>query len=74
MKVMHETRLLVVHQTKCMLKRYGNSICFLNATYKHSLPLFLVVVKTSENYQVIASFVVQDETTAITEALRITEG
>ena len=69
MKVMYETRLLFVHQTKRMLKRYGNSICLLNATYKHSLPLFFVVVKTNENYQVIASFVVQDKTTAITEAL-----
>ena len=78
MKVMHETRLLFVHHTKFqkrMLKRYDNSICLLDATYKttwYSLPLFFVVVKTNVNYQVVASFVVQDETTmAITEALRI---
>ena len=78
MKVVHETRLLFVHQTKFqkrMLKRYGNSICLLDATYKttkYSLQLFFVVVKTNVNYQVVASFVVQDETTmAITEALRI---
>ena len=75
---MHETRLLFVHHTKFqkrMLKRYDNSICLLDATYKttwYSLPLFFVVVKTNVNYQVVASFVVQDETTmAITEALRI---
>ena len=78
MKVMHETRLLFVHQTKFqkrMLKGYGNRICLLEAahkTTKYSLQLFFVVVKTNVNYQVKASFVVQDETTtAITEALRI---
>ena len=74
MKVMHETRLLFVHQTKFqkrMLKRYGNSICLLHAIYKTtkcSLPLFFVVVKTNVNHQAVASFVDQDETTtAITE-------
>ena len=75
---MYETRLLFVHQSKFhkrMLKRYGNSICLLDAIYKstkYSLPLFFVVVKTNVDYQVVASFVVQDETTAaVTEALRI---
>ena len=75
---MHETRLLFVHQTKFqkrMLKRYGNSIFLLHATYKTtkcSLPLFFVVVKTNVNYQAVASFAVPDETTTdITEALRI---
>ena len=75
---MHETRLLFAHQNKFqkrMLKCYGNSICLLDATYKttkYSLPLFFVVVKTNVDYQIVASFVVQDETTvAITEALRI---
>ena len=78
MKMMHETRMLFVHQTKFqkrMLKGYGNSIYLLNATYKttkYSLPLLFVVVKTNVNYQIKASFVVQDEnTTDITEALRI---
>ena len=81
MKVMHETRLLFVHQIKFqkrMLKRYGNSICLLNGTYKttkFSLPLYFVVVKTNVNYQVAISFAVQDETTAaITEVLRIIKG
>ena len=75
---MHETRLLFAHQSKFqkrMLKRYGNSIYLLDATYKttkYSLPLFFVVVKTNVDYQIVVSFVVQDETTvAITEALRI---
>ena len=41
-------------------------------TTKYSLPLFFVVVKTNVDYQVVSSFVVQDETrAAITEALRI---
>ena len=73
-----ESRLLFVHQTKfpsCLLERYGNSIRPLHATYKttkYSLPLFFVVVKTNVDYQVVSSFVVQDERrAAITEALRI---
>ena len=73
-----ESRLPFVHQTKFqsrLLERYGNSTCLLDATYKttkYSLPLFFVVVKTNVDYQVVSSFVVQDETrTAITEALRI---
>ena len=81
MEVMHETRLLFVHQIKFqkrMLKRYGNSICLLDGTYKttkFSLPLYFVVVKTNVNYQVAVSFAVQDETTAaITEVLRIIKG
>ena len=81
MKVMHETRLLFVHQIKFqkrMLKRYSNSICLLDGTYKttkFSLPLYFVVVKTNVNYQVVVSFAVQDETTAaITEVLRILKG
>ena len=73
-----ESRLLFVHQTKfpsCLLERYGNSIRPLHATYKttkYSLPLFFVVVKTNVDYQVVSSFVVQDETSAaITEPLKI---
>ena len=56
------------------MNKYGNHIYLLDATYKttkHAIPLFSVV-KTNGNYQVVASFVVQDETTgAITEALDI---
>ena len=73
-----ENRLLLVHQAKFqrrLLGRYGNSICLLDATYKttkYLLPLFFVVVKTNVNYQVVAPFVLQDETTAaITEVLPV---
>ena len=69
---------MFVHQTKfqrILLGRYGNSICLLDANYKtrkYSLPLFFVVVKTNVNNQVVALFVLQDETTAaITEALSV---
>ena len=55
------------------MKIYGKDICLLDATYKttkYSLPLFFVAVKTNVNYQVVASFVIQDESTdSITEAL-----
>lgn len=82
---MHDTtndgkneRFLFVHQTghqKRILERYGNSICFLDATYKttkYAVPLFFLVVKTNVDYQVVASFSVQDETKkAITEGLSI---
>ena len=71
---------MFVHQTKSqriLLGRYENSICLLDANYKTTkywLPLFFVVVKTNVNYQVVASFVLQDETTAaITEALSIVQ-
>ena len=69
---------MFVHQTKFqsrLLGRYGNSICLLDVTYKttkYSLPLLFVVMKTNVNYQVVASFVLQDKTTAaITEALSV---
>ncbi|XP_065659631.1 uncharacterized protein LOC136083790 isoform X2 [Hydra vulgaris] len=52
---------------------YGNSICLLDATYKttrYAIPLFFLVVKTNVDYQVVASFAIQNETvTLITEAL-----
>jgi hypothetical protein len=60
--------LLFVHQTKSqqrLLKRYGNEIALLDATYnttKYSLNPFFVVVKTNVDYQVVASFVIQSET------------
>ncbi|XP_013412961.1 uncharacterized protein LOC106175477 [Lingula anatina] len=71
-----EERLLFVHQTqwqKRLLSTYGNELFLLDATYrvtKYSLPLFFLVVRTNVDYQVVASFVIQDETTeAISEAL-----
>ena len=58
-----------------LMNKYGNHICLLDGTYKttkYLIPLFSVVVKTNSNYQAVASFAVQDETTAaITEALGI---
>jgi hypothetical protein len=71
-------RLLFIHQTPWqarLLCRYGQELAFLDATYKttkYSLPLFFVAVKTNVDYIIVASFIVQDETTAsITEALSI---
>ena len=73
-----QERLLFVHQTvwkSKLLSRYGQELAFLDATYKttiYSLPLFFVAVKTNVDYIIVASFIVQDETTAsITEALSI---
>ena len=60
-------KLLYVHQTswqKRLLSQYGNDICLLDATYKttrYSLPLFFLAVKTNVDYQVVGSFIVQDE-------------
>ena len=69
--------LLFVHQTawqRRLLERYGN-VCLLDATYKttkYALSLFFVAVKTNVDYQIVASFVTQDETTeSITEALGV---
>ena len=59
--------LLFVHQTKWqrrLLKRYGNELSLLDATYrttKYALPLFFLVVKTNVDYQVVGSFVLQSE-------------
>ena len=76
-KIVTSERLLFVHQTKeqrQLLKRYGNHLGLLDATWKttqYEIPLFFLVVKTNDIYQVAASFVVQDETgVCIAEALR----
>ena len=49
----------------------------LDATYRttrYALPLFFIVVETNVDYQVVASFVIQDETTsAIMEALSVVQ-
>lgn len=54
---------------------YGNEICLLDATHKttrYGLPLFVVVVKTNVNYQVVGSFIVSEEThEQISKALSI---
>ena len=69
-------KLLFVHQTawqKQLLSRYGNDICLLDATYKttcYALLLYFLTVRTNVDYQIVGSFVVQDESTeSIKEAL-----
>ena len=69
--------LLFVHQSanqQRLMKRYGNTIGLLDATYKttkYSIPLFFVATKTNVDYQVIGSFAIQDENTAsILEGLK----
>ena len=69
---------MFLHQTKNqqrLIKLFGNDICLLGATYKntkYAIPLFFVVLKTNVDYQVVASFSLQDETTsAVKEALLI---
>ncbi|XP_047127557.2 uncharacterized protein LOC124808480 [Hydra vulgaris] len=68
--------LLFVYQDmwqKRLLLRYGTELLFLDATYRttrYALPLFFLVVKTNTDYQVVAIFVCENETTeTITEAL-----
>ena len=60
---------------KCLLQRYGSELILLDATYKtarYSLPLFFLTVKTNVDYQIVATFVAENETTqSITEALTI---
>ena len=74
----HSENFLLVYQTKCqqdLMRRYGNEICLLDATYKttrYSLPMFFVVVPTNTGYQVVGTFLVSTETSAaITEALQM---
>jgi MULE transposase domain/SWIM zinc finger len=70
--------LLFIFQSKWqqdLMKRYGNNISLLDATYKttkYSLPLFFVAVKTNAAYCVVATFIVQSEAASkIREALSI---
>ena len=71
----YEQTLLWVHQTdwqKQLLKKYGNTISLIDATYKYDLALFFICVKTNVGYSVVAEFVVQSETAeSITESLAI---
>ena len=58
-----------------LLKRYGNEILLLDATYKttrYALPLFFLTVKTNIDYQIVGTFVIENETReAITAALSV---
>ena len=73
----HHQELLFVHQSeqqRHLISRYGN-ICLLDATYKttkYALPLFFVCVKTNVDYQVVGTFVCENETTdSIMEGLAV---
>ena len=61
-----------------LLKKYGNEMCLLDATYKttrYALPLFFLVVKTNVDYRVVAAFLMEGETTEnIIAALAIIKG
>lgn len=70
--------LLFCHQAdyqKELLAKYGDGTCSLDAIYKitkSALPLYFVEVKTNMGYQVIATIVVQHETSqSIAEGLKI---
>ena len=60
--------LLFVYQSKWqtdLIKRYGNEMIVLDATCKitrYALSLFFMVVKTNVDYQIVASFVIENET------------
>ena len=58
-----------------LFQRYGGEILLLDATYKttrYVLPLFLLVVKTNVDYQIVGTFITENETKrALVEALRI---
>ena len=60
---------------KYLLQRYGNELILSHATYKttrYSLPLFFLTVKTKVDYQIISTFVKENERTqSITETLAI---
>ena len=70
--------LLFVYQSKWqmdLIKRYGNKLILLDATHKttrYALSLFFMVVKTNVDYQIVASFVIENETyEAIWEAVAV---
>ena len=73
-----ETSLLFVYQSdwqRRLLSRYGNELVLLDATYRttrYALPLFLFVVKTNIDYQIAATFVIENEKEeSIVKALEI---
>lgn len=72
-----ESLLLVTQTTeqRRLMSLYGDYMVMVDATYKTSryeLPLFFVVLKSNVDYQVVAAFVVEEETSAaIAEALEV---
>ncbi|XP_065680304.1 uncharacterized protein LOC124806293 [Hydra vulgaris] len=74
----HQDEFLFVYQAgwqKKLLNKYGNEMIFLDATYKttrYSLPLFFLVVKTNVDFQIVATFVSENETfESIKKALNV---
>ena len=70
--------LLLLYQSKLqmdLIKRYGNELILLNATYKtarYALPLFFMAVKTNADYQIVAWVVIESKTyEAISEAVAV---
>ena len=70
--------LLFVYRSKWqmdLIKRYRNEMVLLDGTYKttrYSLLLFFMVVKTNVDYQIVASFVIENETyEAISETVAV---
>ena len=68
--------LLFVYQAEWqrhLFQRYGGEMLLLDATYKttrYVLPLFFIVVKTNVDYQIVGTFITENETKrAILEAL-----
>ena len=68
----------MVHQEqwqKELLAKYGNDISLIDATYKttrYDIALFFICVKSNVGYNVVAEFVIQDETAEkIEEAIQI---
>ena len=67
---------LFVYQTKSqrrLFQRYGGEMLLLDATYKttrYVLPLFFLAVKANVDYQIVGTFITENETKrAIKEAL-----
>lgn len=60
---------------KRLLSLYGNDTCLFDATYKttrYALPVFFLAVKTNVDYEVVGSFVTEDETVcSIKEVLEV---
>ena len=70
----YDQSILWIHQShwqKQLLKKYGNTVSLIDATYKTTkYDLFFICVKTNVGYSVVAEFVVQSETAEnITESL-----
>ena len=69
-----EQELQLVYQTawqQQLLKRYGNHLCLLDATYrtvKYTLPFYQLVVKTNAEYVAVATIYLQRENTASLQA------